>query len=146
MSAVKTDEGATIDRASRTGMVTDEKSIKLVFGSFLKDSNAVWIADNDVLTIFGEDLIGSIVSTIIHLVCAFFGVKSFEIGNFDTELMLDIFDNVDRTIRRFILEFICNLFIDKSFPSLCMTLVIDAETRVFGFVRLDTKERGSLDQ
>src|SRR5579859_7118801 len=117
--------------------------MELVFGSFLKDSDTVWVAGNDVLTIFGESLIGGIVGTIIHLVCTFFGVESFGIGNFDTELTLDIFDNIDWMIKRFFFEFIHDLFSDKGSASLCMTSVIDAETRVLRFIRLDTKERGS---
>src|SRR5579859_3721826 len=120
--------------------------MELVFGSFLKDSDAVWVAGNDVLTIFGESLIGGIMGTIIHLVCVFFGVESFGIGNFDTELTLDIFDNIDRTIKRFFFEFIRDLFSDKGSASLCMTSVIKAKTRVLGFVRLDMKERASLDR
>jgi hypothetical protein len=141
MSAVKTDEGTTIDKAGRTGTVTDEESTELVFGSFLKDSDAVWVAGNDVLTIFGEVLIGGIVGTIIHLVCSFFGVESFGIGNFDTKLTLDIFKNIYRAIKRLFFEFICDLFSDKGSASLCMILVIDAETRVLGFIRFDTRER-----
>ena len=146
MSAVKSDERTTIAKAGRTGTVTDEKSRELVFRIFLKDSDAVWIAGNDVLTIFGKGLISGIMGTVIHLVCMFFGVESFGIGNFDTQLTLDIFDNVDRTIRRLFFECICDLFSDKCSTSLCITLVIDVKTRVLGFVCLDTKERGSLDR
>ena len=58
MSAIKTDKGMTIDKTGRTGIITDEDSTELVIRSFLKDRNAVWVAENDVLTILGEGLIG----------------------------------------------------------------------------------------
>src|SRR5579859_5520521 len=147
MGAVKTDEGTTIDKATRTGTVTDEEATELVFGSLFKDSNAVWVASNDVLRIFGECLIRCIVGAInIQLLRVFFGAESFGICDFDTEFTLNISNNIDRMIRRLFLEFIRNVFSEKGFASLCMTLVIDAETSVLGFVRLDPKERGSLDR
>lgn len=146
MGAVKTDEGTTIDKPARAGTVTDEESMELVLGSLFKDSDTIWVAGKDVLTIFGESLIRRIVGAIVHLVRAFFGVESFGIRDFDTEFALDIFDNVDRTIRRLFFEFIRDLLGDKGSASLCMTFVIDAETRVIGFIRLDTEERRTMDR
>jgi len=106
MGAVKTDEGTTIDKATRTGTVTDEEATELVFGSLFKDSNAVWVASNDVLTIFGECLIRRILGAIIQLLRVFFGAESFGIRDFDTEFTLNISNNIDWTIRRLFFEFI----------------------------------------
>ena len=49
MGAIKTNEGTTIDKATRTGTVTDEEVTELVFGSLFKDSDAVWVVGNSVL-------------------------------------------------------------------------------------------------
>jgi hypothetical protein len=106
MGAVKTDEGTTIDKAARTGTVTDKEATEFVFGSLFKDSDAVWVAGNDVLIIFGESLIRGIMGTIIHLVRTFFGAESFGIHDFDTKFTLNIFNNIDWMIRRLFFEFI----------------------------------------
>src|SRR5579859_693294 len=128
MGTVKTDEGTTIDKPTRTGTVTDEQATELIFGSLFKNSDAVWVAGNDVLTILGECLIHCIVGAVIQLIRAFFGAESFGIRDFDTEFPFNVFNDIDWAIRRLFLEFIRDLFSEKGFASLRVTLVIDAET------------------
>lgn len=143
---IQTDKGTTIDKASSRGTVTDEQAIKLVLISLFKDGDAIGIACKNILTIFWESLIGRVVSTIVHLVGAFFCSESFGIGNLDTEFALDIFDDVGRTVRRLFFDFFSDLFCEKGSRRVRVTLVIEAKTRVFRLICLDTVEGGSVDR
>ena len=44
-------------------------------------------------------------STVVDFICMFFNFESFEIGDFDTDFTLHIFDKVDRTIKGLFFEF-----------------------------------------
>jgi hypothetical protein len=68
MGTVKTKQRATMNKSSCTGAVTDKQSKKLVAKSLFENGDAVWVAVDDILAIFGEGLISCIVCSIVDFV------------------------------------------------------------------------------
>ena len=125
-------------KAGSRGTVIDEQSMKLVFRSLFKNSDTIWIAGNNILTILGESLISHVVCAIVDVIGIFFGPEGFGVGNFDTQFTLDISNNIDQMVRRLFFEFICNFFSKKCPSSLRVSLVINTETGVLKLICFDT--------
>ena len=88
------------------------------------------------------------VSLLISFVLSF--ALNHGVGDFDTDFTLNIFDNVNKLIRRLFFEFISKLLSEKGMSSLSMMIMIDAEIIIFRIespnrVELRTFNRSSIE-
>jgi hypothetical protein len=132
--------------AESASAITDEYMLELVVGSFLDEGITVWVACYDVGAIFWEGLVCRIVGSIVQFVRVFFRSPCLAVVDFDAEFVVDIFDDINRTISGLFFEFFGDMFCNETGASLGMANVVETKVGMLVVVCLDTTKGGSLDR
>lgn len=80
--------------------------------------------------------------TVVELVGSISYFESLGVADFDAEVTMDIFGNLDGTICGLFFELFCNVVGDVSTRCLRMTKVIEAEASMLLVVLFNTREGG----
>lgn len=146
VGAINANERATIMESGCRGAITNENATEFVVWCLLEDRRAVGIVEFKILTIFRERKVCRFVGTIVDFVCAFFNSEGFGIGDFDTNIALHIFDNVDRTIKRLFFELFGKVLSKQGVGSLSVIAVIQTKTIVLRIESLDAEDGRGFDR
>ena len=147
MGSIETEKRATtLNKAGRAGTVADKQSLKLVVVRLFEDSDTVGIASHNVFAVFQKSVIRRSVSVIVELVCVVFGTERLRVSDFNSKLMVDVFDNLDGTICGLLFEFFSNVLCNESFACLSMANMIKTKTGVVILIGFDAIEGGSTDR